>query len=447
MAETDLQGKTGEELEKAIVQKTAEKADATTLPENVKITPDQISVKADELIAETEGQMPEQTPVQAAAKIDTAKFDQEKPVVTTPAQITADQVGTVAPAGVATGTLSSESLMQAAQGELSPESLAVGATQELDPRATTQYQIAELFKTIEDGKPLPAWAAPAVRNASAMMQQRGLGASSMAAAAAVQAVMESGIPIAAQDAQKYAAIQMANLSNQQQAVLQNAAASAQMDTANLNNRQVAAVNNAKAFLAIDSQNLTNEQQSATISYQGQLQAMLSDTAQQNAANQLNAKAENEIDMFFAELGTQIESATLNRKAAVEQYNVSQENAMSQFNAQMETARDQFNSNMSVQIAQSNAQWRRDTNTANTATQNAANQINAQNLLGLTQQAQANLWQVYRDQAAWNLQISENNLSRAHNAALQSMAISANANMYDDKFDDFLVIKTIDNIFS
>ena len=221
------------------------------------------------------------------------------------------------------------------------------------------------------------------------MQQRGLGSSSMAAAATMQAMMESGIPIAAQDAQKYANIQLQNLTNQQQAVMQNAAASAQMDTANLNARQQAAVNNAKAFLAIDTQNLTNEQQSATISFQGQMQAMLSDTAQANAAAQLNAKSQNEVDLFFAELGTQIESATLNRKAAIEQYNVSQQNAMSQFNSQMQTARDQFNSNMSVQIAQSNAQWRRDTNTANTAAQNAANQVNAQNLLGLTQQAQAN----------------------------------------------------------
>ena len=442
-----LEGKTGEELEKAIVQKTAEKADATTVPTGTEITPEKISVKADELIAEAAGQMPDRPATEPAAEIDTAKFDQTTPVKTTPAQVTADQVGTIAPAEAATATLSPESLMEAAQGQLSPESLAVAATQELDPRATTQYQLAELFKGIEEGTPPPAWAAPAVRKVTAIMQQRGLGSSSMAAAATMQAMMESGIPIAAQDAQKYANIQLQNLTNQQQAVMQNAAASAQMDTANLNARQQAAVNNAKAFLAIDTQNLTNEQQSATISFQGQMQAMLSDTAQANAAAQLNAKSQNEVDLFFAELGTQIESATLNRKAAIEQYNVSQQNAMSQFNSQMQTARDQFNSNMSVQIAQSNAQWRRDTNTANTAPQNAANQVNAQNLLGLTQQAQANLWQVYRDQAAWNLQISENNLSRAHNAALQSMAISANADIYDDRFDDFLIIKTIDNIFN
>lgn len=448
MAEQDttLTGKTGAELEKAIVAKTAEKAEATALPEGTAIAPQKIEEKAAELIDEAAGQLPEQAPIQPAAPIDVAQFEQVAPTPTEAAQIEPAKVGEVAPAQAVAGSLSAESLMQAAQGQLSPESIAVGAVQELDPRATTQYQIAELFKSIEDGKPLPAWAAAPVRNATALMQQRGLGSSSMAAAAAVNAVMESGIPIAAQDAQKYATIQLQNLSNTQQAVMQNAAASAQMDVTNLNNRQAAAANNAKAFLSLDIQNLTNEQQSATISYQGQLQAMLTDAAAENAAEQFNAKSQNEIDMFFSELGTQIESATLNRKAAVEQYNVSQENSMAQFNSQMQTAREQFNSNMAVQIAQSNAQWRRDINTANTATQNAANQVNAQNLLNLSQQAQANLWQVYRDQAAWNLQISENNLSRAHNASLQAMAISANADMYDDRFDDYLIVKTIDNIF-
>ena len=208
-------------------------------------------------------------------------------------------MGEVTPGVAATATLSEGSLMQAQTGTVSPESLAVAATQELDPRATTKYQLTELFKTIEDGKPLPAWAAPAVRNVSSVMQQRGLGSSSMAAAAITQAVMESGIAIASQDAQKYSAIQLANLSNQQAATLQNAANVARMDLTNLNNRQAAAVNNAKSFLSLDMQNLTNEQQMATINYQGQLKGMLTDAAADNAAKQFNAKTQKEVYLFFA----------------------------------------------------------------------------------------------------------------------------------------------------
>ena len=50
--------------------------------------------------------------------------------------------------------------------------------------------------------------------------QRGLGASSMAAAAITQAIYESAIPIAAQDAKTYATVDLQNLSNQQQAAVQ-----------------------------------------------------------------------------------------------------------------------------------------------------------------------------------------------------------------------------------
>ena len=444
--DTTLAGKTGEELEKALVQKQAERVDDASLPPEQTITPTKITEQPDEIISQETGKMGEVDETKSAEGLDVSEFQQKAPESFKSPTIESAQVGTVTPAEFATGVLSDKSTMKAQQGKLSPESLAVAATDELDPKATVRYQLAELFETLKEGQPLPAWAAPSVRQATAIMKQRGLGSSSMAAAATMQALMESGLQIAAADAEKYSRIQLQNLSNKQQAVLQNAAANAQMDTTNLNNRQVAAANNAKAFLSLDMQNLTNEQQSATISYQGQLQAMLTDQAQENAARQLNAKSQLEVDMFFADLGTQIETATLNRKAAIQQYNVSQENAMSQFNTQMMNAREQFNASMSAQIASSNAQWRRDINTANTAQQNAANQQNAMNLLSVSQQGLANLWQVYRDQAQWSMQISENNLARAHNAAMQAAAISANESVYDDKFEDFLIIRTIDNIF-
>ena len=64
------------------------------------------------------------------------------------------------------------------------------------------------------------------------MQSRGLGGSSMASAAIVQAMVESAIPIAKSDADAYAKIQLVNLNNQQQATLQNAMVYASMDKAN-----------------------------------------------------------------------------------------------------------------------------------------------------------------------------------------------------------------------
>ena len=99
------------------------------------------------------------------------------------------------------------------QGSVSTDSVAEAQTLELDKfdeRATVKFQLGELFSSIEEGGPPPAWASPAVRKVSAIMAQRGLGSSSMAASAITQAVYEAGIPIAAQDANKYAAIQLQN---------------------------------------------------------------------------------------------------------------------------------------------------------------------------------------------------------------------------------------------
>ena len=448
MAETDTKvaGKTGDELRSAVLQQQAEATDRTELPEEKKVQAIQKEVKPEETLDPLTYTVPE-TKVSEAKEIDTGEFVGTQPVVPEVKGYEATKVGDVGKVKVKKGDLSSGSIMQAAQGTISPESLAQEVSAELDPRATTKFQLAELFKDIEDGKPLPAWAAPAVRKVSGIMSQRGLGASSMASAAMVQAVMESGLNIAVQDANKYSAIQLQNLSQKQQTTLQNATVSAQMDVANLNNRRTAEVNNAKAFLTLDLQNLTNEQQAATIDYQTQVKSYLTDAAQDNAAKQFNAKSENEIEEFFAELGSQIENQTLSRKLAIEQYNVSQKAALEQYNANLESQREIFNANARVQIDQSNAVWRRNINTANTALQNEVNRINVQTLLGLTQQSQNNLWQLYRDQATWAMGTSENNLDRAHNAAMQSAAISANANVYDEKFDNFLIVKAIDNIFS
>ena len=122
------------------------------------------------------------------------------------------------------------------QGTLSEGAIAEAVTEELDPRATTSYQLGELFKSIEEGKPLPPWASPAVRRVSSIMNQRGLGGSSMAASAMTQAIMESGVPIAAKDADAYSRIQLTNITNKQKTALQNAVVTAQMDQINANNR-------------------------------------------------------------------------------------------------------------------------------------------------------------------------------------------------------------------
>lgn len=373
------------------------------------------------------------TPVSTAP---TTGLEVTAPVVTpAPTVATATNVPSMTTMDTITGDLSAEAIMSAPQGVISTQSLAQAATAELDEKATVQYQLGQLTASLEEGKPLPAWAAPTARKVNGIMQQRGLGASSMAAAAMTQALIESGVPIAAADAEKYATIQLANLNNRQQAALQNASVYATMDTANLNARLTAAVNNSKAFLTLDMANLDNAQKTATLNYNAELQALFTDTAAENATRQLNAKNQMQVDEFFTELAIQTETANKNRVASMNQFNVSQENAMAQFDASLNDQREKFNSTMSAQIEQSNAAWRREINTANTAEANEAARLNVMNLLQLNQTAQAQLWQQYRDEAAWAFQMNENELGRAHEIGMLAMQADVNRDMYDKQFKD------------
>lgn len=399
-----------------------------TLPEGTTYTPTAKTVEADELVT---GPVPLEAKEVTADQV-TDTFDVVPPQKTAAAKYEAQTIEGTPEAIAAKGTLSSEAVIGDIQGQVSEQSIAQAATGELDERATVRYQLEELYKSFEEGGEPPAWASPAVRNVTAMMQSRGLGSSSMAAAAMTQAVMEAGIPIAKADADKYQQIQLTNLNNQQQAALQNAMTFAAMDKANLDARMTAAVNNAKAFLQMDLTNLTNEQKTNEINYQGKLQTLFKNQAAENAAAQFNAKSQNQIDTFFAQLEASIETSNANRDAATAQFNVSESNAMKQFTASLNDERDKFNSNMALQVEQSNAQWRRDVNTANTAADNEANRINAQNLYNLTNASQAALWQAYRDDVSWALQYAENKEQRQHQYALLALEQSGNMDIYEQK---------------
>lgn len=315
---------------------------------------------------------------------------------------------------------------------LSDAAMAQAATSELDERGTVRFQLSELFAGIEEGKPPPAWASPAVRKVTAIMQQRGLGSSSMAAAAMTQAVMESGISIASQDAQMYANMQLKNLDNRQQAALQNALQVATMDRQNADARTKAAISNAQALLSIDLKELDAQQQSNSLKYSAITQAALADAAAENARQQFNAKNQIQVDEFFTELGVQIDTANINRDIAIRQYNIGQENAYKEFNASMQDQRDKFNANMKFAIDQSNVQWRRQINTANTATLNEANRINVQNTFNAGQTALNQLWQQYRDNATFNFTASESKMQRDHEMALKALEVSATDEIYSNQ---------------
>jgi hypothetical protein len=158
------------------------------------------------------------------------------------------------------------------------ETLAKAAQGDVDAKSTVQGQLKLLMKDFDDGT--PAWSAGALRAANAAMLSRGLGGSSVASAAIVQAVMESAIPIAEKDAAVFENMQNSNLNRQQEVALANAAAQQGVEISNLNNQQQANLNNTARAFDVQMQNLTNTQ--SAVLANAQIKATLQG---QNLSNQ------------------------------------------------------------------------------------------------------------------------------------------------------------------
>jgi hypothetical protein len=430
------------------------------------------------------------TAAQLAAPTQTIQAAQQ--TETAVGQIPAAQTAGVQIQPVAARQLQAGEVIAAPTGQAAQAAQFVqptAAVAEPSKQATVQGQLESLISQFTD-KEVPLWARGAVDNARAVLQQRGIGASSMAGQAIVEAAMRAALPIAQVDAATVAGFEQANLSNRQQAamvsaqyraqfmqqefdqgfqtrvqnaarvadianlnftseqqvalenarlaqttdlnnlsnrqalVMANAAQIAGLETANLNNRQQTAVQNAQNFLQVDMANLGNSQQTALFNAQNRIQSILSDVAAENAARQFNAANEQQLDQFFANLGTQVSQQNSAQQNAINQFNAGEINTLQRFNSEIVNQRDQFNAQNQLAIAQSNAQWRREIATTDTAAINFQNQLNAQNLLEISNTAYNNLWQEYRDTIEWAWSSSENEYERL--AAMTVAQINAKA---------------------
>ena len=291
--------------------------------------------------------------------------------------------------------------MEAAQGTVSDETKVEAAQAQPSSQATVQGQLENLMAGFEGGQ-VPAWAAGAQRKVDAIMAQRGLGASSMAASASMQAAMESALQIAVADASTYAAFEMKNLDNRQQA----------------------AVVNAQSFLAMDLANLDNEQQMTLFKSQSTIQSLFNDQAADNAAKQFNATSKNQTDQFFASLKSQVQQFNAAQQNAMTQFNASESNATSKFNAQVQNQREEFNAANRLVVDQSNAQWRRQVATINNENINEANRLEAQAATQMTMAAYNNMMQRERDFYSFAFTSAENKKDRANQLLLAQFQIDA-----------------------
>ena len=132
------------------------------------------------------------------------------------------------------------------------------ATATPSQQATVQGQLAQLTANFDATNP-PAWAAGALRGVQAVMQQRGLGASSIAGQALIQATLEAAYPIAQADANIQAQFETQNLSNRQQRAMLAAQQRAAFLGQEFDQAFQARVQNAGRIADIANQNFTAEQ--------------------------------------------------------------------------------------------------------------------------------------------------------------------------------------------
>ena len=316
---------------------------------------------------------------------------------------------------------------------------AVAQTGAITDPATVKGQLetlqSEVTTALAAGDPMPVWARGAAKATEAAMANRGMSASSMAAEALAEGIMNAAVPIATADAATYKQMIFQNLSNNQQA----------------------AIVNAQAYLKMDMANLSNVQQASLANLQARQTFLLSDQAVANASFQFNATSQNQVSEFYDKLGSTISEQNAIRTDTMNQYAVSEankiaainaqntvgvneanaarESAINQFNAQIENQREQFNVNNQREIDQSNVVWRRAINTANTAATNATNQTNAQNLLNLSNWAVSAAWQQWRDEASWVNTASENDQNRNHNLAMAALERSTAVDLQDQASKD------------
>ena len=241
-------------------------------------------------------------------------------------------------------------------------------------QATVAGQLEVLMSQFDDGN-RPPWAAGALRAAEQQMLARGMGASSMAGQAIIQAAMESALPIAQMDASTQATVEQANLSNRQQRAMQMAEQRAKFvgmefdqdfqsrvqnsarigDIANMNftAEQQIALENSRAANTMELNNLSNRQ-GKVMAQAGALanleQANLSNAQQaavQNAQNFLAMDMQNlntlqSSDVFRAQQRQQALFTDSAADNAAKQFNSTSKNQTNQFVASLQSSTDQFN---------------------------------------------------------------------------------------------------------
>jgi len=323
-------------------------------------------------------------------------------------------------------------------------------------QATVKGQLDDLMDDFDDGA-TPAWAAGAMRAATAAMAARGLGSSSMAGQAIVQAAMESALPIAQQDAQTVAAFEAANLSNRQQTALFAAQQRADFLKLDFNQEFQSRVENAAKISDIANVNFTAEQQIALEN------ARMAQTVDLNNLNARNAKimadAAAMANMDMANLSNQQQARVENAKSFLQmdlsnlnnaqQVEIFKANAVQQAilsDAAADNAAKQFNASSVNQTNQFMADLESRTSQFNAAQSNALEQFNVGEVNAIAQfnEEQNNAREEFNTKNA--LIIAQANAQWRQATTTTNTAAQNEANMQDAKAMNAFTASTLDQVW-
>jgi hypothetical protein len=331
------------------------------------------------------------------------------------------------------------------------------ATATPSEKATVQGQLANLTADFDATDP-PAWAAGALRGVQAQMQARGMGASSMAGQAMVQAALESALPIAQADAQTQASFEAQNLSNRQQramlaaqqratfmgmefdqafqARVQNSARIGDIANMNFTAEQQIALENSRTANTVNLQNLSNRQ--AKVMAEA---ASLSNLDMANLNNRQQAQvmnAQNFLQQEMANLSNKQQTELFRSQQRIQSLFTDQaaENASRQFNATSENQTKQFFANLDTQVSQFNASQANAMQQFNAGEKNAINKFNAEMQNQRDQFNSKNRLIIDQNNAQWRREIATadttaiNRANELNATALLNMSNSAYNNLWN-----------------
>jgi hypothetical protein len=273
---------------------------------------------------------------------------------------------------------------------------------------TIQGQLNKLTQDFDAGNP-PPWAAASMRAATAQMAARGLGASSMAGQAIIQATLEAATPIAAADAKVFETMGLQNLSNRQQTAMligqqratflgqefdqafqtkvlnaakisdianrnfdaqttiaiENSRLANSMDIANLSAKNAVVLGKMAAMSQLETQNLSNRQQVAVENARAVLQMDIKNL--DNRQQTMLFRAQEMNDALVSDAGFANATALTNATNALDAAKIS---------ASLMQSAQQFNADLSTKVSLANALAANELSRFNAQQVNAREEFNA-----------------------------------------------------------------------